>query len=311
MTLHQLKVFVTIVKLNGVAHAAKALHISQPSVSGVVQDLQNELGVKLFERLGNRRHLTEAGKRLLKRAESSLATIEGIREEIDELRGLKKGRLTVGGSGLAGTLFLAVAVQEFKKKYPNVEISLIIQSSENLERKLLDGELDLAIPARSCQSPLILNEPYREEEVVAIAPPKHPLSKKRIVSLELIAKQPLVAHSRGNAIRELVEQAFKKRGLPFRPALEVQVWGGARDAVKTAIARGVGIGFMTKCHIVSDVKAGRLKVLRVPGLDLRRRMYIAVHKSRQTSPLVKAFGDILKDYNERRGNQRPKILRNS
>ena len=299
MTLHQLKVFFTIVKLNGVAQAAKALHISQPSVSGVVQDLQNELGVKLFERLGNKRHLTEAGKRVLQRAEAVLANAEAIKDDLDELKGLKKGKISVGSAGI-GTPLILQAVAEFKERYPGVDVSLSIQGSEVLHKRLLDGEIDVAILGRNIESPLTVAVPYREEELVVFASPKHPLAKKRSVPLKLLAKEPLITFERSDPVVKTIEQRFAAAGCPFTPRLEINLALGSRDAIKSAVSEGLGIGFLTKCHILGEVKAGRLKILNVPELKLKRTMYIAFHKNRADSHSVRSFVDFLKGYKSRR-----------
>ena len=296
MTLHQLKVFLTIVKLNGVANAAEALYISQPSVSGVIQDLQNELGVKLFERLGNKRHLTEAGKRLFQRAESAISVIDGIQDEMEEMKGLKKGKITVGGSALAAAAFLVQAVQEFKKRHSNIEVLLKIDRSKILMKNLLEGGLDLAVLGRPASSPLIVAEPYRDEEIVTIAPANHPLASKREVPLEILARQPLVAQHKNDRLRDIVEQRFAEKGLPFAPILEVESEVGGRDIIRTAVTNGIGIGFIAKCHVVSDLDARKLRLLRVPDLDLKSPIYIAYHKKRENFPLTQAFREFLGRY---------------
>jgi DNA-binding transcriptional LysR family regulator len=295
MTLHQLKVFLTIVKLNGVAQAAKALHISQPSVSGVVQNLQDELGVKLFERLGNRRKLTEAGKRVLQRAETVLANTEAIKEDLDELKGLKKGRISIGGCSLAAASGLPWAVQTFKKEYPGVEIGLTIDQSSSLEKALLEGEMDVAVLSWPSRSNLLITELWREEEIVVVALPEHPLAKRRAVSLSLLAKEPLIVNLESRFVREMVEDKFAEQGIVFQPGVEVKTYSRPRDAIKNSILSNLGIGFLAKSHIVGDLKSGTLKTLRVPALKLKRPMYITVHKNRKDRPLTQTFTKLLKD----------------
>jgi len=300
MTLHQLKVFATVAKLRNFTQAAENLHVSQPSVTLVIQGLGRELEIKLFERLGNKVRLTTAGERLLHHAEEILTKVDGIKEEIDEIRGLKKGKLSVGGSALAAACFLPGAVQNFKKEHPGVEVILRVDRSRNLERKLLEGELDVAILGRAPCSVLLLGEAYREEELVVIAPPQHPLSKRRSVPLELVAKEPFIAQQRLDRIRDIIQLAFAERGLPFEPVLEVDAQLGSWDAIKSAVISGIGAGFIPRCHIVSEVKAGRLKVLKVPELKLKMTMYIAVHKNREGFSLNRAFIEFLRRYKERR-----------
>lgn len=298
MTLHQLRVFITVAKLGSFTQAARSLHIVQPAVSNDVKALEKELGIKFFQRFGNKFRLTTAGEMLLREAEEVVARADGLKDKVDEIKGLKKGKISVGGSAIAAATFLPEIVQRFKKEYPGVNITFIMQGSDDLEKKLLAGELDVAITGRAPQSSLIIAEPYHDEEVVTIASPSHPLSRKRLVSLELLAKEPLITTPKGYAIREMVERRFAEKGFLFAVALEVEVQAGIRDAVKSAVASSLGIGFVSKSAVLSDIKAGRLKALRVPDLKLKKTQYIAIHKNRPNSPLVLAFIELLKNYKE-------------
>lgn len=296
MTLHQIKVFATVAKLRSFTQAAESFHVRQPSVSLLVKGLERELEIKLFEKLGNKVRLTTAGEELLQRAKEILAKVEGIKEGMDEVKGLKKGKLSVGGSTLAAAAFLPVAVQAFKKEHSGIDVILKIQRSNSLEKKLLDGQLDVAILGFPPRSPLVVGSPYRDDEIVVIAPPNHPLTKKRSVSLEMLSKEPFITPEKGMFTREMVEQKFVAKRLPFVPVLEVGAEFGARDAIRSAVANGLGIGFFAKSHALADVIAGRLKVLKVPDLNLKRTLYIAVHKNRQNSPLIQTFTQFLRTF---------------
>jgi len=298
MTLYQLKVFLTAAKLGSFTQAADVLRVRQPSVSLIIQGLQLELDVKLFERLGNKIRLTNAGEELLKEAESVVTRADGIKERMEEVKGLKKGKISLGSSGIATSSFLPLAIEAFKKEHPGIGVFLKVERSFILEKKLLNGEIDLAALGQAPRSPLLVGELYREEEILVVASPKHPLTRKRSVPLKIIAKEPLITHEKGTIIRDTVEQSFIERNLPFTPILEVNLQLASRDALKSVIASGVGIGFQAKCHLIPDIKSGRLKVLRVPELKLKRTVYIAVHKKRQSSSLVQAFIKFLKQYSE-------------
>ncbi len=299
MTLHQLKVFAAVAKLGSFTKAAKILRVSQPSVTLVVQGLGRELEVKLFEKLGNKIRLTAAGESLFHRAEDVLVKVEGIKEEMDEIKGLKKGKLRVGGAAIAGVSFLPAIAQMFGEKHRDVDVILKVHSSNAVEKDLLEGELDVGLLARLPRSSHLIAEPYRDEEIVVIAPPGHPLTKKRFVPLEVVAHEPLIIQQRGDVLREMLERRFADIGLHLQARLEVDTPFGIRDAIKSAVACGFGLGCMHRCHIAVDLKAGRLAVIKVPDLNLKRSMYIAVHKMREVSPLVQEFIDLLRRYKDK------------
>lgn len=294
MTLWQLRAFATVAREGSFTKAGKALNISQPSISALVIGLQKELGVKLFEKLGVKSHLTEAGRRLLQLVESALGTIDKIQEEMDEVKGLKKGKLSIGSAGIATPIILPT-IHKFKSRFPGIEVGLTIQKSENLNQMLSDGELDVAIVARPPSSPRILAELYREEEVVYFASKKHPLARRRSVPLKLLATELLIVFKSG-LLTGSIERQFAHIGIPFKPLIEIDLQQGGREAIISAVESGLGIGCLTKRHLLADIKAGRLKVLDTPGFKFKRTIYIAVHKLRYKSHLVQAFIDFLKEH---------------
>ncbi|MGH7767235.1 MAG: LysR family transcriptional regulator [Candidatus Binatia bacterium] len=293
MTLHQLKVFTTVAKLGSFTEAGKTLQIGQPSVTALVTSLSRELGVKLFERFGVKSRLTTFGEEWLEISQEILGKVEEAKRRMTEVSGLKRGKILVGGSSSAASSFLPVAVQAFKKQHLGIEVILKIERSEVLERMLLEGELDVAVMGHDPQSPLLNAHRYREEEIAVIAPPKHALAGRRSVPLSLIAKQPLIANGTESYVRKQVEKRLAEIGVPFTPVLEVTDHMSG-EAIKSAVASGLGIGFITKCHVLSDIEAGNLALLKAPALKLKRPMYLVVHRKRQSSLLTRTFIEFLR-----------------
>jgi LysR family transcriptional regulator, low CO2-responsive transcriptional regulator len=298
MTLHQLRVFVKVAEMQSFTDAAKMLGLTQPSVSSLIQGLVDEVQYELFERHGIKISLTPEGTVFVRRARDALAIIDGTKEEIEELHGLKKGRVVVGGSPIPAASFLPVMVQKFKNEHPGVQVVLKIQSNSSLERQLLERELDLALVSWAPHSPLLRSESYLEEQIVAIAPPNHPLVRKRGVTLRMLAKEPLISSDSGIQTRDMVEQRFARKGVAFVPTIQISAQIGARDAIRNAVASGLGIGFIARCHVIADVEAGRVKILNVPELNLKRIIYIVTHRNRQMAPLVHAFKTFLHEHKE-------------
>jgi len=187
------------------------------------------------------------------------------------------------------------AVQTFKQKFSEIDLYFKIDRSHALEKDLLEGLIDLAILSRSPESPHLFGKPYLDEPSVFIAAAKHPLAKRRIVPLELLAKEPFIVPL-NSSTRRLIERAYGEKSLTFKVALEVNVFYGSRDPIKDLIANGDGIGYSLVCQAKSFLNAGRLKILNVPELKLKRTIYITVHKNRKNSALVEAFINFLEDY---------------
>ncbi|MGH7768536.1 MAG: LysR family transcriptional regulator, partial [Candidatus Binatia bacterium] len=265
-----------------------------PSVSALVIGLQKGLGVKLFEKLGVKPHLTEAGRRLLQLVDGALGTIDKIQEEMDEVKGLKKGKLSIGSAGIATPIILPT-IHKFKSRFPGIEVGLTIQKSENLHHMLADGELDVAIVARPPTSSRIFAEVYRDEEVVFFASTKHPLARRRSVPLKLLATELLIVFKSG-LLTSSVERQFAHIGIPFKPLMEISLQQGGREAIISAVESGLGVGYLTKRHLLADIRAGRIKALQTPGFKFKRTIYIAVHKRRYKSHLAQAFIDFLKEH---------------
>jgi len=294
MTLWQLKVFTTVAKTGSFTKAAKILQITQPSATTLVQSLSRELGVKLFERLGTKIRISGAGEEALRYAHQILGKEEEFRKRMEEFNGLRKGKLSVGAAAIAAASFLSAVMQKFTAKHPDIKATLQIQKSEDIEKQLLDGKLDVGFLGWPSKTSALICEPCHQEEICVIAPRNHALTKNRSVLLEDLSKEALIAPERGIPTRELIERRFVDENIPFRPCTEVGTLYGIRDAIRGAVANGAAIGFIAKCHVIGDLRAGRIKLLNVPNLNLKRTTYFAIHKKRQDSPIIQAFKNSLK-----------------
>jgi len=162
-----------------------------------------------------------------------------------------------------------------------------------LEKGLLDGSLDVAILSRPPGSPLLDSIRSRDEDVVVIAAPDHPLAKKRSVPLDLLAQESFIV-SKGSRNRRLIEDALAKKGLSLKITLEVDVLSGSRETFMTMAAKGLGLAVNNKSHVASDLKSGRLKMLNIPELNLKRAMHIGFRRNQQASSLIQEFIEVLK-----------------
>src|SRR5215471_4248770 len=179
LNLHQLEIFLCIARERSFSRAAERLRISQPSVSIQIRNLEDSLEVKLFERLGRRVYLTREGKVVLEHAKKISAIVSGLQKEIKGLRGIRRGQLSAGCSRVPSATLVPLAVAQFKAQYPETEISIKTGRSHEVERWVVENEVDLGVIEGDPAGTLLTKEPWYEDELVLVVSPRSRLLKRR------------------------------------------------------------------------------------------------------------------------------------
>ncbi len=290
MTLRQLEVFLAVVRAGSFRRAAEALHASQPALSQHLRELEDELGARLLDRLGRRVSPTEAGRLFADHARRALAMLAGARQALAELQGLRRGVLALGASTTPGIYVLPAVVGAFRARYPGIELSLRIANSRLVEERIRAGELDLGVvgghglaPGERC-----LTAGLVDELVLAVAP-DHPWAGRREVPPARLAGERLLVREEGSATRRVTERALERAGIPWRLAMELD----HPEAIKQAVIAGVGVAFLSVHAVRGDVAAGRLRVLRLRGLRIRRHFHVIHHEARALPASARAFVQLL------------------
>ncbi|MEX5351317.1 LysR family transcriptional regulator [Pseudomonas juntendi] len=247
MTPEQLITFATVAEHGNISHAANALHLSQPAVSGQLKLLQEAFGEPLYQRAGRGVRLTAAGEQLLGHAERLRDTFRQAQALRDAMRGLERGTLRIGASTTPASYLLPYLLADFHGRYPDVVVtttngntSEIVAALETLDIALIEGppgqELALGTEVTA----------WREDEIVAIVPSNHPLaSAGQTQPLDVLGAYPVVLRESGSGVRQLVERAFAREGVAMRVALEI----AGVEGVKEAVRAGMGIGFVSAMSI--------------------------------------------------------------
>jgi DNA-binding transcriptional LysR family regulator len=243
--------------------------ISQPAVSKQLAQLERNLGVKLLDRLPRGIRLTEAGALLAGYADRLFAVEAEAENALLELRGLRRGRLRLGASTTLGVYLLPDAFVRFKKAHPEIDLSLEVIGSPAVERRLIDGDLDLGFTESFSGSEDLNAVPFGADELVPIVPPGHPLSRKRRVTPEEFCAEPFVVRETGSETKSFVERALAAKGLAVRPVISL----GTTEAIKRAVAAGMGVAIVSRMSIGLELDARRLALVRVAGLAMRRPIY--------------------------------------
>ena len=291
MDTYRLQVFLECARLKNFSRAAEVLHLSQPSISLHVRGLEDWCGARLFERRGRRVELTEAGERLKEHAQRIVASLATAKQDIREILELGSGRLAIGGAGLPGTYLLPKALGKFKAIYPKLDIYMNYASATTIEHLLREDAIELGMFSRDPRIRGLSAEPYAVSEMIIAAPPRHPLARKRRVSLEEAAAEPFVMREPESSGTELVRQFFKDRGFEIKLAMEVS----GHESLKVAVAEGLGVTAIGRRWIDNEVALGQLALLKTPDFKLGIGHRIVHREGRPLSQAAKMFLQFLRD----------------
>jgi DNA-binding transcriptional LysR family regulator len=289
MTPDQLITFAMVAEHGNISRAALALHLSQPAVSGQLRQLQDEFGEPLYQRDGRGIRLTSAGEQLAIYATRMRETFSQAHALRSALRGLESGTLRIGASTTPASYLLPYLIAEFHRRYPDVTIHTIDGNSAEIVAGLMS--LDIAMiegPVGENLPPGVGVVPWREDEIVAIVPEAHPLAAKNASQARLsdICACPLVLREGGSGVRQLVERAFARAGLPMRVALEI----AGVEGVKEAVRAGMGIGFVSAMSMRHEDNA--LRRLTISPDALTRRFSILIPHVSAPSRVAARFHEL-------------------
>jgi LysR family transcriptional regulator, low CO2-responsive transcriptional regulator len=285
MTIRQLEVFLAIAHAQSFSRAAERIHLSQPTLSEHMKELEEELDVQLFARHSRSVSLTEAGRVFEDYATRVVATLAAGKNAIAELDGLKRGSLVIGASTTPGTYVLPVRIAKFRAQYPGITVALQIGNSRSVEERVRDGEVDVAVigghvlgPSERCVAAGIL------DELQLIVPPDHPV-KSGALSPERLARERLLIREEGSATRQATERALRQAGVTLRPAMELD----HTETIKRAVMAGLGVAFVSRYAVEDEIKSGRLRTLPVQRMKIQRHFHVIHDERRPLSASARAF----------------------
>jgi len=281
MEIRQLEYFVAVAEEANFTRAAERVHISQSGVSAQIRQLELDLGATLIDRSGRVATLTTAGTVALEHARAALASVEAVRDAVDEVTGLIRGGLVLGMVNGCTILGLFEALASFHHTHPGVVIKLLEDSSDPLTERVRTGVADLALIGTAGAPPPALDAfPISNERLVAAVPLDHPLARRKGTTLAAIASYPIVCMPEGTAPRTMFDRSCAEHNLQ----MDIVLQASAPDAVADLALRGLGVAILTESMVASH---GRLKAL--PIGDIRTPAGLALVWSATQSPALRAF----------------------
>ncbi len=287
-TLHQLKVFEATARHGSFTRAAEELFITQPTVSSQIKQLTKVIGLPLFEQLGKRLYLTDAGQELLKTCQDIFERLENFEMKVADLKGTKQGQLRLGVITTA-KYFIPRILGSFCQQYPGIEVSLKVTNHQQIQRRMLENEDDLYIASNPPEGIDLSTQPFLDNPLVVIALKTHPLAGKKKISIHDLEGEPFIMREQGSGTRKAVQNLFDKHDISVHVRLEL----GSNEAIKQAIAGGLGISVLSQHTLISEGIDSELTVLDVEHFPIQRRWYVAYLGGKQLSVISKAFLDYL------------------
>lgn len=288
LTLRQLKVFESVVRHLSYSRAAEDLHLTQPAVSMQIKQLEENVGLPLFEQMGKRISLTEAGHELYRYSCAISQQLTNMEVALDELKGMERGKLNISVVTTAN-YFAPHLLAKFCQRYSGITVSLNVSNRETVLKQLADNAIDLAIIGLPPENQDIASESFMENPLVVIAPPEHPLCKSKRIPVKRLAKEIFLVREPGSGTRSAMERFFAVNKIPINKGMETDT----TEAIKQAVQAGMGLGIMSQHTAELELETGRLKVLDVQGFPIRRYWHVVNRKNKRLSGVAQAFREFL------------------
>ncbi len=288
VTLRQLQVFEAVARHLSYTRAAEELYLSQPAVSIQVRQLEESIELPLFEQIGKKIYLTEAGEELQRysrRIAEQLAEAESVMEE---LKGLHRGHLKITVATTAN-YFVPSLLAAFNKQYRDVKVALDVTNRSGLLKQLELNETDIVIMGRPPNDRDLDFEPFRDNPLVIVAPTNHPLARRKRVPLSELAGHTFLVREHGSGTRIAMERFFSERGIRVKTGMEL----GSNEAVKQSVQAHLGLGLLSQDTLAMELKLRQLKILDVEGFPIMRHWYIVHRRGKRLSSVAQAFKEFL------------------
>ena len=288
MDLRQLEIFVKVAEFRSFSKAAEALYLTQPTVSEHVRTLEDELGVRLLDRLGRGAAATPAGLLLLSYAQRLLSLAREARQAMEGFQGRMSGDLLIGASTIPGEYVLPTLIGRFKEKYPDISITLLIGDSQAVSDWVAEGRAELGVVGARLPVRGVEYKELMPDEVVVVVRGTHAWLGRKEVTLAELREEPLLIRERGSGTRAAIEAALSETGTDLS-AFRVVGEMGSTQAIKQAVKAGVGASLVSRRAVEEECASGRLWCLRIRDVTITRAFHLATHKERSRSPLSDAF----------------------
>ncbi len=284
LTFRQLRVFESVARHQSFTRAAEELFLTQPAVSMQIKQLEEQVGLPLFEQLGKKIFLTHAGKELYQYSRQVSASLNEFQGVVDDLKGSRRGRLDIAVASTANS-FATRLLAVFSKRFELLTYRLEVTNRQTLLEQLDANTKDLVIMGRPPEELDLVAEPFMENPLVIIAPVDHPLVGRKAIPLQELQSAPFVLREEGSGTRGAMERFFAERGVMLKVSMEMT----SNEAIKQAVQAGLGLGIVSIHTLELELAAERLVILDVESFPILRHWYVVHRKGKRLSSVAQAF----------------------
>ncbi len=288
MDIWQLKIFCKTIELQSFSKAGEFVHLTQPTISSHIKDLEEHFGCRLIDRLGKKIAPTKAGELLYQYAIKLTSLMDETESAMSEFHGKISGHLVVGGSTIPGGYIIPKLIGTFTNEYPEAKISLVIGDTNEIVQKAQAGEIELGIVGARTKQINITQEKLIEDEMRLIIKSNHKWVSKKNISLKTLIKEPFITREQGSGTLKSLIESLKDTGVSINDFNIVSEMGNT-TAICQGIKGGAGVSILSPIAVQEELNSGFLKALTVNGLDLKRKFYLTRLKNRSLSPVGSAF----------------------
>jgi len=287
-TLHQLRIFRAVASHGSFVRAAKALHLSPPTLSLQVKQLSEAVGQPLFEQLGKKIYLTAAGQTLAEACSDIDTRLEQLSQDLAALQGVERGSLKLA---ILTTVKYTVPklLGGFCAVHPGIDVAMVVGNREVLLQRLATNQDDLYIMGQPPEHMDVICEDFADNPLVLVAPPEHPLVRQKAIAPQRLMNQPFIFREPGSGTRLTAEKFFASQGVTLKNRLEVS----SNEAIKQTVEGGLGLAVLSATTVVAELALGKLVQLDVQGFPLIRRWHVVYPRGKRLSPAALAFKDWL------------------
>ena len=288
VTIRQLEAFTAVARNLSFTRAAEELNLTQPAVSMQIKQLEGQVGQPLFEHMGKKIFLTEAGREVRQYARKILQQVDDMEAGLDSLKGLERGTLSISVATTAH-YFAPKLLSIFCERYPGVDVKLDVTNRESLISQLENNIVDLVIMGRPPEAVDVEAGTFMENPLVLIAPSDHPFTRERSIQLKRLEDEVFLVREEGSGTRKAMEVFFDQHGIEMTTGMEVS----SDEAIKRSVQAGLGLGIMSRDAVQNELQLNHLSVPDVLHFPIMRHWFVMYRKGKRLSPIAEAFHTFL------------------